>query len=63
MSTLTTAAVFMPILLLKGEVGTLFGPVAFIISVAIFLSLFDAFTVVPMLASRRMKQETDQRET
>jgi HAE1 family hydrophobic/amphiphilic exporter-1 len=28
MSTLTTAAVFMPILLLKGEVGTLFGPVA-----------------------------------
>ncbi|MGO9117431.1 MAG: efflux RND transporter permease subunit [Desulfomonilaceae bacterium] len=59
MSTLTTAAVFMPILLLKGEVGTLFGPVAFIISVAIFLSLFDAFTVVPMLASRWMKRETE----
>ncbi len=59
MSTLTTAAVFMPILLLKGEVGTLFGPVAFIISVAIFLSLFDAFTVVPMLASRWMRQETE----
>jgi len=58
MSTLTTAAVFMPVLLLKGEIGTLFGPVAFIISVAIFLSLFDAFTVVPMLASRWMKQET-----
>ncbi len=59
MSTLTTAAVFMPILLLKGEIGTLFGPVAFIISVAIFLSLFDAFTVVPMLASRWMKRETE----
>src|SRR5208337_1344209 len=57
MSTLTTAAVFMPILLLKGEVGTLFGPVAFVISVAIFVSLFDAFTVVPMLASRWMKEE------
>ncbi|MGO9572397.1 MAG: efflux RND transporter permease subunit [Desulfomonilaceae bacterium] len=57
MSTLTTAAVFMPVLMLTGEVGTLFGPVAFIISVAIFLSLFDAFTVVPMLASRWMKQE------
>ena len=56
MSTLTTAAVFMPVLMLTGEVGTLFGPVAFIISVAIFLSLFDAFTVVPMLASRWMKQ-------
>jgi hydrophobic/amphiphilic exporter-1 (mainly G- bacteria), HAE1 family len=58
MSTLTTAAVFMPVLLLKGEIGTLFGPVAFIISVAIFLSLFDAFTVVPMLASRWMKRES-----
>ncbi|MBI4962678.1 MAG: efflux RND transporter permease subunit [Desulfomonile tiedjei] len=58
MSTLTTAAVFLPILMLRGEVGTLFGPVAFVISVAIFLSLFDAFTVVPMLASRWMKKET-----
>jgi len=59
MSTLTTAAVFMPVLLLKGEIGTLFGPVAFIISMAVFLSLFDAFTVVPMLASRWMKQESE----
>ncbi len=59
MSTLTTAAVFMPILMIKGEIGTLFGPVAFIISMAIFLSLFDAFTVVPMLASRWMKEERE----
>ena len=59
MCTLTTAAVFMPVLMLKGEVGQLFGPVAFIISCAIFLSLFDAFTVVPMLASRWMKRETE----
>ncbi len=60
MSTLTTAAVFIPILMLRGEVGALFGPVAFIISVAIFLSLFDAFTVVPMLASRWLKEEKPQ---
>ncbi len=59
MSTLTTAAVFVPVLMLTGEIGTLFGPVAFIISVAIFLSLFDAFTVVPMLASRWMKKERE----
>lgn len=57
MCTLTTAAVFVPVLMLRGEVGTLFGPVAFIISVTIFLSLFDAFTVVPMLASRWMQKE------
>jgi hydrophobic/amphiphilic exporter-1 (mainly G- bacteria), HAE1 family len=61
MSTLTTAAVFVPVLMLTGEIGTLFGPVAFIISVAIFLSLFDAFTVVPMLASRWMKEEMEPR--
>ncbi len=59
MCTLTTAAVFMPVLMLKGEIGKLFGPVAFIISCSIFLSLFDAFTVVPMLASRWMKKETE----
>ncbi|HMK35079.1 MAG TPA: efflux RND transporter permease subunit, partial [Desulfomonilaceae bacterium] len=59
MCTLTTAAVFLPVLMLKGEVGTLFGPVAFVISVAIFVSLFDAFTVVPMLASRWMKEEAE----
>ncbi len=59
MSTLTTAAVFMPVLMLTGEIGTLFGPVALVISLAIFLSLFDAFTVVPMLASRWMKEEQE----
>ena len=59
MCTLTTAAVFVPVLMLRGEVGTLFGPVAFIISVTIFLSLFDAFTVVPMLASRWMEKDTN----
>ncbi len=57
MCTLTTAAVFVPVLMLRGEVGALFGPVAFIISVTIFLSLFDAFTVVPMLASRWMGKD------
>lgn len=59
MATLTTAAVFMPVLLLRGEVGTLFGPVAFIISLAVFVSLFDAFTVVPMMASRWMGEEKE----
>jgi len=61
MCTLTTAAVFLPVLMLRGEIGTLFGPVAFIISCAIFLSLFDAFTVVPMLASRWMRDDTEPR--
>ncbi|MDQ7785424.1 MAG: efflux RND transporter permease subunit [Desulfomonilaceae bacterium] len=59
MCTLTTAAVFLPVLMLQGEVGKLFGPVAFVISFAVFVSLFDAFTVVPMLASRWMTEEKE----
>ena len=54
MSTLTIAAVFVPVLMLKGEVGTLFGPMAFVVSFAVFVSLLDAFTVVPMLSYRLM---------
>ncbi len=57
MCTLTTAAVFTPVLLIQGKIGLLFAPVALVISLAIFLSLFDAFTVVPMLASRWMGHE------
>ena len=63
MSTLTVAAVFVPVLMLKGEVGTLFGPVAFVVSFAIFVSLLDAFTVVPMLAFRWMKPPSESGET
>ncbi len=57
MSTLTVAAVFVPVLMLRGEVGTLFGPVAFVVSFAVFVSLLDAFTVVPMLAFRWFQPE------
>lgn len=61
MSTLTIAAVFVPVLLLRGEIGTLFGPLAFVVSFAIFVSLLDAFTVVPMLAFRWMKADAPPR--
>ncbi len=61
MSTLTIAAVFVPVLMLRGEIGTLFGPVAFVVSFAIFVSLLDAFTVVPMLAFRWMKVQEEPR--
>jgi HAE1 family hydrophobic/amphiphilic exporter-1 len=59
MSTLTIAAVFVPVLMLKGEIGALFGPVAFVVSFAIFVSLLDAFTVVPMLSYRWMGEERE----
>lgn len=53
-STLTTLAVFIPILFIEEEAGQLFRDIAFSISFAVFLSMFAAITMVPMFASRLM---------
>lgn len=51
-STLTTLAVFLPVIFLEGEVGQLFGDIALAISVAVGLSLVVSVTVVPTAAAR-----------
>ena len=51
-SALTTVMVFIPILILKLEVGQLFRDIAVAISVAVLLSLLVAVTVIPALGSR-----------
>ncbi|WP_411842314.1 efflux RND transporter permease subunit [Salinicoccus sp. HZC-1] len=51
-STLTTAAVFLPVVFVSGLVGQLFTPFAITVVFSLFGSLFIALTVVPMLASR-----------
>lgn len=51
-STLTTVAVFVPILFVQQEAGQLFRDIAIAISVAVFLSLVVSLTVVPMLSAR-----------
>ena len=51
-STLTTVAVFVPVLFVQQEAGQLFRDIAIAISVAVFLSLIVALTVVPMLSAR-----------
>ena len=50
-STLTTVAVFVPILLQRDEASQLFADIAIAISAAVSLSLVVALTVVPVLAS------------
>lgn len=50
-STLTTVAVFIPILFVEEEAGQLFRDIAIAISVAVLLSLLAALTVVPMLSA------------
>lgn len=51
-STLTTLAVFIPILFIQERAGQLFRDLAYAIAFAVGLSMLAAITVVPMLASR-----------
>lgn len=53
-STLTTLAVFIPILFIQEEAGQLFRDIAYAISFSVALSLLAALTVVPTFASRLM---------
>lgn len=49
-STLTTVAVFAPIVLVTGEAGQLFFDLGIALSVSVMFSLFAALTLVPMLS-------------
>lgn len=51
-STLTTVAVFIPMLFVKGMTGQIFRDLSITIAAALFISLFMAMTLIPMLASR-----------
>ena len=49
-STLTTIAVFLPIVFIKEEAGQLFGDIAIAVSAAVGLSLIASITVIPVLS-------------
>ena len=51
-STMTTLAVFMPVVFLAGEVGQLFVDIALAISAAVGLSLLVSVLVIPTAAAR-----------
>jgi HAE1 family hydrophobic/amphiphilic exporter-1 len=53
-STLTTVAVFLPVLFIKDEAGQLFRDIALAISASVLLSLIVAMTVIPTLAARML---------
>ncbi|MEW9503146.1 efflux RND transporter permease subunit [Jeotgalibacillus marinus] len=55
-STLTTVAVFIPVVFIEGLIGDLFTEFAMTISFSLFASLIVALTVIPMLASRMLKE-------
>ncbi len=55
-STLTTVAVFAPIVLVTGEAGQLFFDIGIALSASVMFSLFAAVTLIPMLAGLFLKQ-------
>jgi HAE1 family hydrophobic/amphiphilic exporter-1 len=56
-STLTTVAVFFPIVFVKGIAGQLFNDLALTVTFSLLASLLVALYLIPMLASRRPRSE------
>lgn len=54
-STLTTIAVFLPIVFVEGLASQLFKPMALTVSFSVAASLMVALTLVPLLSSRHLK--------
>lgn len=56
-STFTVMIVFLPLLLIKGQAGQTFTQFALVVIFSLAVSLLDATTVVPMLASRMIREK------
>src|SRR5699024_12043877 len=61
-STLTTIVVFLPIVFISGIVGNIFTEFALAVAFSLIASLFVAFTVVPMIASRVLIRPDENKE-
>ena len=59
-STLTTLAVFIPVVFIRGMSGIMFRQMAYVVSFSLFCSLIVALTLVPMLASRFLRVQSSQ---
>ncbi len=58
-STVTSVAIFVPVLFMKGMEGQLFQDLALTIAVAVSASFFIAITVLPVAANFLLRQEAD----
>jgi HAE1 family hydrophobic/amphiphilic exporter-1 len=58
-STFTTVVVFLPMLLITGVVGIMFGELAIIVTVTLLASLFTAVTFSPMLCAKWFKTNSN----
>jgi HAE1 family hydrophobic/amphiphilic exporter-1 len=61
-STITIMVVFLPLLLIKGQAGQMYTQFALVVIFSMAVSLLDAMTVVPMLASRLIQGDAHHEE-
>ena len=54
-STMTTLAVFIPVVFIRGMSGIMFRQMAYVVSFSLLCSLIVALTLIPMLASRFLR--------
>ncbi|MBN1164606.1 MAG: efflux RND transporter permease subunit [Candidatus Krumholzibacteriota bacterium] len=59
-STLTTLAVFFPVVFIRGMSGIMFRQMAYVVSFSLFCSLIVALTLIPMLASRFLRFQSSE---
>lgn len=59
-STLTTVAVFLPIVFVEGVTSTLFKELALTVTMSLLVSLAVSLTLIPMLSSKILKVDMDQ---
>jgi HAE1 family hydrophobic/amphiphilic exporter-1 len=62
-STLTVMIVFIPLLMIQGQAGQMYTQFALVVIFSIAISLLDATTVVPMLASRLIHEDEVEEES
>ncbi|HWR49665.1 MAG TPA: efflux RND transporter permease subunit, partial [Bryobacteraceae bacterium] len=60
-STLTTVAVFVPVVFMAGMSGQTFKQLAYVVSFSLLCSLLVALTIVPVLAARILRQPSEPR--
>jgi len=60
-ATLTICAVFIPVAFMKGIIGRFFYEFGITVAVAVLISLFVSFTLTPMMSSRLLKAEKEEK--
>ncbi len=61
-STLTTLAVFLPLIFMQGMSGVMFKQLSYVVSFSLFCSMLTALTLIPMLAGKFLNPSRSEKE-